>query len=122
MKHIQWLIKIINFNDEIPPQYQIHFISGFWLGSHSIFPLSFQHLIAPENYPPQTLLLDLHPLPIKALQNEKWESLYKEKFEYFNPIQTQVFHVAYHTNKPILMGAPAGSGKTVVAKLVLLDH
>ena len=105
-------------DDEIPPQYQIHFISGFWLGSHSIFPLSFQHLIRPEDYPPETLLLDLHPLPIKALQNEKWESLYKGKFEYFNPIQTQVFHVAYHTDNPVLMCAPTGSGKTVIAELV----
>ena len=105
--------------DEKPPQYQIHFISSYYLGSHAIFPLSFQHLIRPDDYPPQTLLLDLHPLPIRALQNEKWESLYQGKFEYFNPVQTQVFHVAYHTNNNILMCAPTGSGKTVVAELVM---
>ena len=31
-----------------------------------------------------------------------------------------VFHVLYHTGAPVLLGAPTGSGKTIVAELTLL--
>ena len=62
--------------------------------------------------------MDLTPLPRSALHNPSYESLYT--FEAFNPIQTQLFHVLYHTDQPVLLGAPTGSGKTIVAELALL--
>lgn len=52
-------------------------------------PVSFRHLILPEKYPPPTELLDLQPLPVSALRNSAFESLYQDKFPFFNPIQTQ---------------------------------
>ncbi len=64
-----------------------------------------------------TNLLNLDPLPVSALSNEKYESLYK--FKFFNPIQTQVFHALFHTNENILVGAPTGSGKTIMAELAV---
>jgi Lhr-like helicase len=30
------------------------------------------------------------------------------RFSYFNPVQTQVFHTALHTDESILLGAPTG--------------
>ena len=39
---------------------------------------------------------------------------------YFNPIQTQVFFSCYHSDTNMLVGAPTGSGKTVVAELAIL--
>lgn len=36
-------------------------------------------------------LLDLDPLPVKALHNKAFESIYN--FPYFNAIQTQVFFI-----------------------------
>lgn len=51
-------------------------------------PVSFRHLILPEKYPPPTELLDLQPLPVSALRNAAFESLYQQ-FPFFNPIQTQ---------------------------------
>lgn len=41
-------------------------------------------------------------------------------FTHFNPIQTQMFHVAYHTSFNVLLGAPTGSGKTVAAELAVM--
>ena len=58
-------------------------------GSETQLPVSFRHLILPEKNPPPTELLDLQPLPVSALRNPAFEGLYKDKFPYFNPIQTQ---------------------------------
>ena len=52
-----------------------------------------------------------------ALNETKFELLYK--FSHFNPIQTQLFHALYHSDRNILLGAPTGSGKTIVAELAM---
>ena len=65
------------------------FLCLFFVGSETQLPVSFRHLILPEKNPPPTELLDLQPLPVSALRNPAFESLYKDKFPYFNPIQTQ---------------------------------
>lgn len=65
------------------------FFIFLYLGSETQLPVSFRHLILPEKNPPPTELLDLQPLPVSALRNPAFENLYKDKFPYFNPIQTQ---------------------------------
>lgn len=64
-----------------------------------------------------TELLDLQPLPVTALGNREYESLYK--FTHYNPIQTQIFHTLYHTDTNVLLGAPTGSGKTIAAEMAI---
>ncbi|CAK9312234.1 unnamed protein product [Citrullus colocynthis] len=101
-----------------PPQYYIHAVSDSWLQAEAFYTISFQNLALPEARMSHTELLDLKPLPITALGNRSYESLYK--FSHFNPIQTQIFHVLYHTDDNILLGAPTGSGKTISAELAML--
>jgi activating signal cointegrator complex subunit 3 len=105
--------------DPLPPQYFIRVVSDSWVGSEFLLPVSFEHLFMPSTDMPYTDLMDLTPLPTSALGNSKYEQLYA-KFEVFNPIQTQLFHVLYHQDTPILLGAPTGSGKTIVAEIALL--
>ena len=62
-------------------------------------------------------LLDLQPLPVTALMDPMLETLYK--FSHFNPIQTQLFHIMYHSDHNVLLGAPTGSGKTIAAELAI---
>lgn len=89
-------------------------------GSETQLPVSFRHLILPEKNPPPTELLDLQPLPVSALRNEAYESLYNERFQFFNPIQTQVFNMLYNGDENVLIGAPTGSGKTLCAELAIM--
>jgi len=105
--------------DPMPPQYFIRIMSDSWVSCETVYPISFQHLLLPERSMPYTDLIDLTPLPKTALHDKRFENLYS-KFETFNPIQTQLFHVLYHTDCPLLLGAPTGSGKTIVAELALL--
>ncbi len=64
-----------------------------------------------------TDLLALQPLPIAALGDKALQSLYK--FAFFNAIQTQCFHSLFHGSQSVLIGAPTGSGKTVLAELAM---
>ena len=82
--------------------------------------LSLDHLGIEMDTMPFTELLDLQPLPRTALKNPLFESLYS--FKFFNPIQTQVFFGLYQTNKNILIGAPTGSGKTIMSELAILHQ
>jgi pre-mRNA-splicing helicase BRR2 len=105
--------------EPLPPQYFIRVVSDRWIGSETILPVSFRHLILPEKNPPPTELLDLQPLPITALRNPAYELLYKEMNQ-FNPIQTQVFNAVYNSDENVLIGAPPGSGKTMVAEFAMM--
>ncbi|KAH7850882.1 hypothetical protein Vadar_004154 [Vaccinium darrowii] len=101
-----------------PPQYYIRAVSDSWLHAEALYTISFHNLQLPEGRTSHTELLDLKPLPVTALGNKTYEALYK--FSHFNPIQTQSFHVLYHTDENILLGAPTGSGKTISAELAML--
>lgn len=111
-------IPLLNDSD-VPPQYIVHASSDRWVGCDYEYAIPCSNLILPEKYLPYTKLLNLDPLPVSALQNPLFESVYNQKFKYFNPIQTQIFHTLYHTDKNVLLGAPTGSGKTIAAEIAL---
>uniref|UniRef100_A0A8C5CI20 Small nuclear ribonucleoprotein U5 subunit 200 n=1 Tax=Gadus morhua TaxID=8049 RepID=A0A8C5CI20_GADMO len=106
--------------EPLPPQYFIRVASDHWLSCETQLPVSFRHLILPEKYPPPTELLDLQPLPVTALRNSAFETLYQNKFPFFNPIQTQVFNAVYNSDDNVFVGAPTGSGKTICAEFAIL--
>ncbi|KAJ8971261.1 hypothetical protein NQ317_011620, partial [Molorchus minor] len=102
--------------EPLPPQYFLRIVSDRWIGAETQLPtFNFtRKKLSP------TELLDLQPLPITALRNEKFEALYNEKFPQFNPIQTQVFNSVYNGDDNIFIGAPTGSGKTTIAEFAIL--
>ncbi|KAB8339317.1 hypothetical protein FH972_022250 [Carpinus fangiana] len=109
----------IPLSDPIPSQIYVRAVSDRWLGAETVTAVSFQHLIRPDTESVYTDLLDLQPLPISALKNPVLEEIYGQRFQYFNPMQTQLFHCMYHTPANVLLGSPTGSGKTVAAELAM---
>ncbi|KAK2737824.1 hypothetical protein FQN57_007382 [Myotisia sp. PD_48] len=112
----------IPLSDPQPSQIYVRAISDRWLGAETVTPVSFQHLIRPDTVSEYTDLLELQPLPISALKNPALEEIYGKKFQFFNPMQTQLFHMLYHTSQNVLLGSPTGSGKTVAAELAMWQN
>ncbi|KAH8802688.1 Sec63 Brl domain-containing protein [Xylogone sp. PMI_703] len=109
----------IPLSDPLPTQIYVRAVSDRWLGAETVQPVSFQHLIRPDTESVYTDLLNLQPLPISALKNPALEEIYGKRFQFFNPMQTQLFHTLYHTSANVLLGSPTGSGKTVASELAM---
>lgn len=94
----------IPVSDPPPAQYWLRITSDRWMGSEMVEAINFQHLILPDSHPPHTDLLDLHPLPISALQNPEYESIYK--YTHFNPIQVRTPRITQVTHCTPALVAP----------------
>lgn len=105
--------------EPLPGQLYVRVISDRWLHAEVTLPLTLSDLVLPRNTMNFTNLLSLRPLPISALQDSRLERLYGARFLFFNAVQTQVFHALYHGKENVLVGAPTGSGKTLLAELAI---
>ena len=100
--------------------YTISIISDKWVNCSQRTMIELSEIDVPQDEDVKTELLDLFPLPLSALKNKEYESVFNKEFQYFNPIQTQIFFSAYNSDENLLVGAPTGSGKTAIAELAIL--
>eukprot|EP01083_Nonionella_stella_P208232 755841_1 len=101
-------------NGSPPPQYFVRIVSDKWLGSTTVLPISFRHLILPRKFKEKTELLDLQPLPVDK------DTLYTFNHDYLNSIQTQIYNSLYNTSNNVLLCAPSLSGKTRMAECAIV--
>ena len=100
--------------------YTISVVSDKWVNCSQKSFIELAEIEVPQDEDVKTELLDLYPLPLSALKNKDYETVFNKSFQYFNPIQTQIFYSAYHSDENLLVGAPTGSGKTAIAELAIL--
>jgi activating signal cointegrator complex subunit 3 len=100
--------------------YSCQLISDRWYNLDFFVQINLAEIAVPAEDYPHTKLLPLRPMGITALNDPKFQQLYEPKFSFFNPIQTQVFFSLFHTDSNVLIGAPTGSGKTIMAELAIL--
>lgn len=111
----------VPITEPMPPNYFISLVSDRWMHSETKIAVAFQKLILPERFPPHTPLLDMQPVPVKALKRSDYQNLYP-RWSQFNKVQTQVFKSLFDSDDNVFLGAPTGSGKTVCAEFALLRH
>lgn len=111
----------VPITEPMPPNYFITLLSDRWTHSETKVAVAFQKLILPEKFPPHTPLLDMQPVPVKALRRADYQGLYPN-WEKFNKVQTQVFKALFDSDDNVFVGAPVGSGKTVCAEFAILRH
>ncbi|XP_050304437.1 activating signal cointegrator 1 complex subunit 3 [Anthonomus grandis grandis] len=99
-------------------EYFVKVTNSQFMHSESIYVIDLNDLKLFTSESFQTHILDLQPLPKKVLRNKSYEDLYP--FTHLNAVQSQVFHSCFYTDTPIILGAPTGSGKTIVAEFCIL--
>jgi activating signal cointegrator complex subunit 3 len=109
----------IPISEPLPTQYILKAMNDTWIGSSQAETVSFHDILLPQKEPVHPELLPLQPIPTTALRNPRAIELFK-RFTHFNPVQTQAFHTLYHTDYNVFLGAPTGSGKTVICELAIL--
>ncbi|CAG8485235.1 8101_t:CDS:10 [Diversispora eburnea] len=109
----------IAVQEPLPSQIYIKVVSDRWIGAGNTHPVSLNNIVLPEHYNEHTELLDLKPIPVSRLKDKVLEEICAKRFSHFNPVQTQVFDTLYNSSSNALIGAPTGSGKTVIAELAM---
>jgi len=81
----------------------------------------FEEVSVPALKPPQVNASDL--IPISALDDWAQECFKKDPdMKTLNPVQSRVFETAFRSHENMLVCAPTGAGKTVVALLTMLHE
>eukprot|EP01033_Poteriospumella_lacustris_P002814 gene2814-2044_t len=117
----------------LPPQYFLRVMADRWLHAHQVIPISFQHLLLPEKFPVPTAVLDLKPVTTAQLSDGRVRGFVEAGdlsetpdgaagISTLNSLQTQTFHALHETDAPVLVCAPAGSGKQLCLELALTRY
>ncbi|KYN95985.1 putative DEAD/DEAH box helicase [Plasmodium gaboni] len=107
-------------SNQIPPQITVQFLSMNWCNLSFIHIFNTNNLFINQKINVFSEILPLTPLSTNILNVPNYIKFFS--FKYFNPIQTQMFHATFHTDENILLGAPTGSGKTVIGELCILRN
>ncbi|CAD2099732.1 DEAD/DEAH helicase, putative [Plasmodium vinckei brucechwatti] len=104
----------------MPSQITVQFLSMNWCNLSFVHIFNTNNLFINQKINVFSEILPIAPLSTEVMNIPNYIKFFS--FKYFNPIQTQIFHAAFHTDENILLGAPTGSGKTVIGELCILRN
>ncbi|GAW82695.1 RNA helicase [Plasmodium gonderi] len=107
-------------SNQMPPQITVQFLSMNWCNLSYVHIFNTNNLFINQKINIFSEILPVVPLSTQVLKIPSYIKFFP--FQYFNPIQTQMFHATFHTDENILLGAPTGSGKTVIGELCILRN
>lgn len=114
----------LELSEPVPPQYFVRLVSDRWLGCETLLPISFRYLLLPAREVGPIELLDLQPVDIGAAAgaaHKAWAAMWRAAgISSLNAVQTQTFASLVRSSDSVLVCAPAGSGKTLLAELAIL--
>jgi len=102
-----------------PTSITIRYVSDRWMGAENEIVVPFDSLVMPQHPDCHTPTLDLPFLSLSAIRSSLIESLYANKFNTFTGLQTQAFWTLINTKMHSLFCAPAASGKSTMAQLLI---
>ncbi|KAE9410344.1 Sec63-domain-containing protein [Gymnopus androsaceus JB14] len=115
--HFDFVIPIVY--GQTPPAITIRCVSDRWMGAENEIQVSLEKLVMPRPSQSMTPLLDLPLLPPSSLRRPEVEAMFSRRLHNFNPLQTQVLWSLTNTKSHSLLCAPAGSGKSIMANIVI---
>lgn len=104
----------------LPPNIFVSVISERWYHSELQVAVHLDNIIMPRKFSPPNELERIEPIDVSVLGSEEFANIFE--FEKFNHLQSNVFEAVYESDDNLFVGAPKGSGKTVLAELALLHH
>mmetsp|Transcript_41123 Transcript_41123/g.47339 ORF Transcript_41123/g.47339 Transcript_41123/m.47339 type:complete len:359 (-) Transcript_41123:2083-3159(-) len=113
---------VVALYEPLPPVYFVRLVSDKWIRCEAVLPASFRNFILPDKFPPQTEKQDMTPIKVEELMWNPAIEFFKERFDVFNSIQTQVFKSFFQSKESVFLGAPTSSGKTACAELAILKQ
>lgn len=111
---------VISIPDGRPsPSVTIRFVSDRWMGAEDEVKVSLETLTMPVASNSHTPILDIPFLAPTVLRNPAVESIFANRLNNFNAIQSQVLWTLLNTQSHALLCAPTGSGKTTMLVAVV---
>lgn len=105
----------------VPVKLHARAISDRWIGTEDAYLIPLDQLIMPSFPPPHLPLLDLPLLSSKDAfgKHPSIQQAYSTDTPAFDPVQTQVFHTAFHTANNALVCAPSAQSRGIVLELAI---
>lgn len=103
-----------------PPSVTVRYISDKWMGAEEEIPISFADLVMPPAPGDHTVVHNLPFLSISSCRDATIRDVFSSRISNFNSIQTHVLWSLLETRLNSLLCAPTGTGKTLMAQLLIL--
>jgi antiviral helicase SLH1 len=111
---------VISVSDgQPPPSVTVRYVSDLWMGAENEVSIPLESLSMPTMSQCHSPVLELPFLAISVFKNPTVEKLFSERVKNLNAIQTQTYWSLVNTTCHFLLCAPVGSGKSVMAQIII---